>query len=333
MADDVKSRYAKLMRVASLISESGERGCSIYEIMKAIGARNRSSAFNVIDTLESMGFSLYTDKSSENPRMTVYKIDPDSATSWKRRIISDVLSSDDVRFLNFIFETVSSNTPLMNISGKDFLKRMGRIISPDTSKESFSPQMRESGSYYDIGPEYFQTLLLLLEAVEKRIRCHIQYESRNSETTVEYDIYPLKVIAIEGSVYAFILNAYGDFQLLALQRIKRITKGMKTEYPMPKESLEEREADPFPFYQTEEKTTVQVRIDGYQAWYEIQKAWPSGVSFSENDDGSYTFTITTRSIYGLLKWILSMGDSATIISPESVKNRMQKMLEDMLSLY
>lgn len=330
MALDLKARYAKLLDTAALIIESGNEGCTIYEIMKEIGAKNRSSAFNVIETLEEMGFALYQDKSSKNAKMTVYKISSENATKWKRNLLDSALSQDDIRFLNFIFETVSSSTPLMNMSGKSFLSRLKMVLS--SKKDNFNPQLSQSGSYFNIGSEYFDTLLTLLEASSEKIKCHLRYESVQSERIVEYDIYPEKVVTIDGAIYALVYNNYGSFQMLALQRIIEIQKIRKEKYPISNAFAEYRE-DPFPFYQTEEEMKVSVLIDNEQAWYEVQRAWPKSVSFSLQDDGSYLFCLTTKSLYGLTKWVLSMGRKAKIIEPEGVKEYVKQELDAMREQY
>ena len=324
------SRFAKVFAVASFIIERGERGCTIYEIMDLLGVNNRSSAFNVLDILEEMRFAYHTEKSSDGSRKMLYKIEPDAAARWKNRIVSEVLSDDDIRFLNFVLEAVSSTSPLMEMCGSDFISRLRMVINP-TTKTEINPSFSRFGSFFKLSPEYFKTLLLLLEASEKRVKCHVVYESRNSESEVEYDIYPLKVMVQDGAVYAEVLNNYGQRQLLALSRIVRLIKLRKEKYPEAEQGNDFD--DPFPFYQTEDPFIAEVIVDEYQGWYEIQKAWPESVTFRQQEDGSYLFTLKTASSYGLLKWLMSMGSSATILKPESMKTQVKEELTTMLEKY
>ncbi len=328
--EKVWSRFAKVFAVASLITERGERGCTIYEIMDMLGVNNRSSAFNVLETLEEMGFAYYTEKSRDGSRKMLYKIESDVASRWKNSIVSGVLSEDDIRFLNFVLEAVSSTSPLMEMCGSDFISRLRMVINPKTKTE-INPLFSRFGSFFKLSPEYFKTLLILLEAAEKRIKCHVVYESRNSESEVEYDIYPLKVIVQDGAVYAEVLNNYGQRQLLALSRITRLTKLKKEDYP---ELVQGNDFDdPFPFYQTENPFIAEVLIDEYQGWYEIQKAWPDSVTFRRQEDGSYLFTIKTASSYGLQKWLMSMGSRATLIKPESMRELVKGELSVTMKRY
>ena len=133
--EKISSRFAKVFAVASLITDRGERGCTIYEIMDMLGVNNRSSAFNVLETLDEMGFAYYTEKSSDGSRKMLYKIEPDMAAKWKNSIVSGVLSEDDIRFLNFVLETVSSTSPLMEMCGSDFISRLRMVINPNTKSE------------------------------------------------------------------------------------------------------------------------------------------------------------------------------------------------------
>ena len=91
--------------------------------------------------------------------------------------------------------------------------------------------------------------------------------------------------------------------------------------------------DPFPFYQTEDSFIAEVLIDEYQGWYEIQKAWPESVTFRQQEDGSYLFTLKTSSSYSLLKWVMSLGSSATVIKPENVRTILIEEISSMLSNY
>ena len=328
--EKVWSRFTKIFAVASLITERGERGCTIYEIMDMIGVNSRSSAFNVLDILEEMGFAYYTEKSSDGSRKMLYKIESDAAARWKSGIVSEVLSEDDIRFLNFVLETVSSTSPLMEMCGSDFISRLRMVINLNTKSE-INPRFSEFGSFFKLSPEYFKTLLILLEASEKRIKCHIVYESRNSECDVEYDIYPLKVIVQDGAVYAEVLNNYGQRQLLALSRIIRLIKLKKEKYPEMEKGNDFE--DPFPFYRTDDPFIAEVLIDEYQGWYEIQKAWPDSVTFKQQEDGNYLFTIKTASSYGLQKWLMSMGSSATLIKPESMRKLVKEDLNAIITKY
>ena len=148
---------------------------------------------------------------------------------------------------------------------------------------------------------------------------------------MEYDIFPLKVIVQDGAVYAEVLNNYGQRQLLALSRIQKLVKLRHEKYPDAEQGNDFE--DPFPFYQTEDPFIAEVLIDEYQGWYEIQKAWPESVSFNQQEDGSYLFTLKTASSYGLQKWIISMGSSATVIKPESMREQVKEELETMLKKY
>ena len=328
--EELSLRFAKIFAVASFIIERGERGCTIYEIMNMLGANNRSSAFNVLKTLDEMDFAYYTEKSSDGSRKILYKIMPDAAARWKNRIVSEVLSEDDIRFLNFVLEAVSSTSPLMEMCGSDFISRLRMVINPK-AKTEINPRFSEFGSFFKLSPEYFKTLLLLLEASEKRVKCHVVYESRNSECEVEYDIYPLKVIVQDGAVYAEVLNNYGQRQLLVLSRIIRLIKLKKEDYPEPEQG--KGFEDPFPFYQTEDPFIAEVLIDEYQGWYEIQKAWPKSVTFRQQEDGSYLFTLKTASPYGLQKWLMSMSSSATLLKPENMREQVREELESLIQRY
>lgn len=328
--EKVWSRFAKVFAVASLITEREERGCTIYEIMDMLGVNNRSSAFNVLETLDEMGFAYYTEKSRDGSRKMLYKIEPDVASRWKNSIVSGVLSEDDIRFLNFVLETVSTTSPLMEMCGSDFISRLRMVINPK-SKTEINPIVSKFGSFFKLSPEYFKALLILLEASEKKLKCHVVYESRNSEREVEYDIYPLKVMVQDGAVYAEVLNNYGQRQLLALSRIKKLIKLRHEKYPEIEQGNDFY--DPFPFYRTGDPFIAEVLVDEYQGWYEIQKAWPESVTFRQQVDGSYLFTLKTASSYGLLKWIMSMGSSATLIKPESMRTQVEEELETMLNKY
>ena len=118
---------------------------------------------------------------------------------------------------------------------------------------------------------------------------------------------------------------------MALSRIQKLIKFRHEKYPEI-EQCDDFE-DPFPFYQTEDSFIAEVLIDEYQGWYEIQKAWPKSVTFKQQGDGSYLFTLKTASPYGLQKWLMSMGSSATLTKPESLRKQVRGELEAMIQSY
>lgn len=331
MSDDkIWSRFARVFEVASLISDRGERGCTLYEIMDLIGCRNRSSAFNVLQTLDDLGFAYYSEKADDGSRKVLYKIGNEESARWKNRIMSSVLSDDDIRFLTFVLESVSASSPLMDLCGDDFISRLRMAVSPERGR-SLRPELVRYGSYFKVPHEYFRTLLILLEASQKHIRCHVVYESRNSESTVEFDVFPLRVTVKEGGVYAEALNTFGQRRLLALSRIVKLTKLRHEKYPA--EADAPGFEDPFPFYRNEDAFDAEILIDANQAWYEMQKAWPASVSFEEQEDGAFLFRLRTSSTYGLSRWILSMGQSASVLKPDWLRDQMADELESMLAKY
>lgn len=328
--NDLSNRFARLLAVSSFISERGERGCTLYEIMSLIGVKHRSSAFNLLLTLDEMGFAYYTEMSQDGSRKLLYKIGDREALLWKNRMLGSILSEDDMRLLGFVLESVSSYTPLMELCGKDFLNRI-RMVVGHSSDNMLNLRLDGFGPYFKISSGYLKTLLILLEASEKRIKCHMEYESRNSECTIEYDIYPLRVITREGGIYAEVLNNYGLKQFLELSRFRKLEKLGYEQYPMERE--DEAFPDPFPFYRDMETFTAKVRVAEYQAWYEIQKAWPESVTFEQEEDGSYIFSIKTSSYYGFQKWVLSMGRGAEVIEPETIRNKIRNEFESMAVKY
>ena len=65
----------------------------------------------------------------------------------------------------------------------------------------------------------------------------------------------------------------------------------------------------------------------------MQKAWPASVSFEEQEDGAFLFRLRTSSTYGLSRWILSMGQSASVLKPDWLRDQMADELESMLAQY
>ena len=330
--EELENRISRILRTAQLIEDKGNTGCTIYEIMNVLGFSNRSSAFNVLSSLEATGFAYYTEKAENGSKKILYKIDPDIASRWKRKMISTILSSDDIRFLGFLLESVSSTTPLMNICGKDFLSRLSMVISPGT-KRLMKTELSHSGNFFKAGEDSLQILLDLLEACDKGMKCVVTYQSRNSEKTSTYDIYPLKMLTLDGAIYAHVINNYGQVQLLALTRIKQLSKRAKAKYPIEKDDVKSILSDPFPFYHNEEPIIAKIRIEEYQGWYEIQKAWTDSVSYKQDEDGSYLFTVKTTGTYGLIKWVLSMGSSAEILEPQSLRDEMKEHVNAMYGMY
>lgn len=181
----------------------------------------------------------------------------------------------------------------------------------------------------DLSSWYGDTLTpkigLIQDAIELKKRIRFDYYSPRGETKREIEPYYLIFKWASWYVYGFCLMRK-DFRLFKLNRMDGIMHGgrydRREEIPVPELSDEKV----FPA-----KGKVSALFDPSMKWHLVEEY---GVgSFTEQPDGKLLFEHEYADEEGLIAWMLSCRDQVTVIGPESVKNRLYQIAQDILNRY
>ncbi|MCR4591255.1 MAG: YafY family transcriptional regulator [Lachnospiraceae bacterium] len=166
---------------------------------------------------------------------------------------------------------------------------------------------------------------LIQDAVELQKRIRFDYYSPGGETKREIEPYYLIFKWSSWYVYGFCLLRK-DFRLFKLERMDGIVHGdefeRRREIPMPELSNEKV----FP-----PRGRVKAVFDPSMKWQLVEEY---GVgSFEEQPDGTLLFEHEYADDEGLISWILSCRDKATVLEPDSVREKLYHIANEMTAKY
>ena len=92
-----------------------------------------------------MNFTCNEEPSAYGSRTQRYKITPENTAIWQRGIISSAISKDDISFIGFLLESVSSETPLIMICESDFISKLRLGITPLHNRR-LNPKLIQTGN-------------------------------------------------------------------------------------------------------------------------------------------------------------------------------------------
>lgn len=318
------SKTTRAIALAKRMAQGKEM--TVKDIMSYLGYRTRKSVYEILATLEDLGIPVVEDR---HGRANVYTLEREDLVSWGLEQARSVLSDDDARMISFLFENAGRSSAIMGIGGDRLLERLSDALNLGKGME----KRKWSGNFFKADRTAYDNLSRLLEACEKEISCTVTYRNVEGEMKT-YTVWPKKCRLADGGIYCLAANSHGKLIHLALQRLVSLSLDQNPK-PCPplSEDPERIIQDPFSIVRQEKSEHFVILLDQDQGWYEEQKAWPDNVSVRRNDDGSCTFTADTKGRYWLMRYVLSLGSSARVISPESFRREVEEEVKKMCALY
>lgn len=327
---------------AKLIARN--EGATIRQIQENLGI-SRRTAFRVLQRLEEQNYPLYSDTATGS-RETVYKMNRETGRTWNVPLADILLTQENRTFLEYLLHQATA-IPALRSQADEVIRKLQSLAAEGGA--AFPSLHSSAGNISLDKPSLVQVqdipklatkqddehLRLLLHAISNKNVCTVQYRAANNDQIKRYNIFPLICFIHHGGVYAYAYSTYyGTLLTLALERIQEIGIQQGLEYTSvqdidPRTLLE----DPFGITLSNEEFTAVIRLTQNQGWYEIQKAWPDSVNIELQPDGSYLFTVTTRGHWELWRWILSMGNSATVLEPKWLRDDVIQCLQDTIATY
>ena len=168
-------------------------------------------------------------------------------------------------------------------------------------------------------------IALIQDAIEERKRIAFRYYAPGGESvrTVE----PHYLIFKWSSWYVWgWCKKREDFRMFKLNRMKELTK---TE-----EGVEPRQV-PMPDLSNERIFPANIRVRALfepdAKWRLVEEFGPH--CFEEQEDGRLLFQMDYTDEESLIGWLLTFGEKAEVLEPDSVKEKLLKTAENILSLY
>ena len=185
-----------------------------------------------------------------------------------------------------------------------------------------------------ISPNTLLYIDTLISATETKTAIDIVYKSPFSSEEHTHLLWPVGVSIRSGNLYLYAYDSkYENATSYALSRIKELSLRYDEHYTIPSSiSLEEAIKDPFGVA-LRKPERVTVLISPKQAFYEKEKAWPSGTQITEVSDGAIEIEMTISDPYAFKTWALSLGKECKVLSPYEYTEWIRVEHEQAANLY
>jgi proteasome accessory factor B len=173
----------------------------------------------------------------------------------------------------------------------------------------------------------------ILDGLEQLRALSITYLSPKHQTKKSYQVHPLKLFEHRGGLYLFVrIPKHDIIRILAVDRIKA-AKLLDTVFAYPQDfDAESLLASAFDLT-LDDPITASIRFSPQDAPFVRERQWSDDQSIATNPDGSCTLTLTTSGTRDLLRWLLSFGSGAEILSPPELREALYAEALKLANLY
>ena len=324
--------------MAALMLMLRPQGTTVKELMENLGVA-RSTVYEYIDALTLLGYPI--GEPERKGREMVYRADSNSIRNLTPLTGDTELTKDDRETLNFL-ENISGSSALRMImapvldklirlapeGGISYRKADGSVM---TAIMDVSPIMKKTS------PKTAEIASALISAIRERKWIDIDYYSASKGEQKRMEkLFPIVSFTHNGGLYFYAQTEDGKLLTLAVERISEL-KVIIGDNPAPdysKEYIKELLDDPFGITLTEpEPITVKLFIDSGQAYYYKELDWPDSVNIETLDNGDIIFTVRTRGIWELERWIMKNSPVIKVLEPEPVVEDIKWTIKEAYNLY
>lgn len=174
----------------------------------------------------------------------------------------------------------------------------------------------------------------LMLAIEDRRATLIGYQSARATESVTYDVHPYGLTYHRGSLYMVAFSR--DHDTVRHFKLDRIDDVRLTEFPFHKPDdfdLAHHMAGSFGVFHGDGDVTVKVRFVPVVARYVQESKWHASQQLSKQKDGSLLAEFHLSATDEIKHWVLSFGNQAEIIEPESLRQEVIAELQGLLRRY
>jgi len=175
---------------------------------------------------------------------------------------------------------------------------------------------------------------IIAQAVVKTREIEFSYQSLTGRAAEARRLRPyhLGCIADQWYVIGFDLDRRA-IRTFALSRAQAVKITRRT-FERPADfSIQEFLAGSFAAFQAQKTETVKLRLDAFAARLAAERRWHSSQEITPQNDGSSLLTLQVGIAPDLENWILSWGEHATVLEPESLVENIAGKLRTMAKHY
>src|SRR5436190_175462 len=177
------------------------------------------------------------------------------------------------------------------------------------------------------------TIRVLMEAIGEEVKVKMQYYTVHSQQKKTYSIQPYRLMYFRGGLYLFaFVEEYKQIRTFAIERIETIEK-TRDSFEIPKDFTVETYLESAFGVVKEDPFDVEIVFNADIAEYVRSRVWHPSQQVRELGGGRITMKMHVGGEFELGSWILSFGPSATVISPDRLRKRVETELTRALENY
>jgi predicted DNA-binding transcriptional regulator YafY len=329
---------SKILKAVDLLARP--QGATNKELASHLGLSSRS-VFRLLSTLGDLGFPLTDERDSFGGETRHFLLEsfvkklpnismPQVLLTPRESLVLYFLLARDSIFADSEVEhdlaSLKSKLAAL-LPGADAPPSGSRTAKPLSSLFTRSPNGYKSYAGHDA------ILDILLDGLEQLRALHVTYSSPSSTATKSYQVHPLKLFEHRGGLYLFVrLPKHDIIRILAVDRIKA-AKLLDTVFAYPQDfDAESLLASAFDLT-LDDPVTASIRFSPQEAPFVRERHWSDDQSIENHSDGSITLTLSTSGIRDLLRWLLSFGSGAEILSPSALRDTLRDEALKLANLY
>ena len=174
----------------------------------------------------------------------------------------------------------------------------------------------------------------LMVGIEDRKAVFITYQSLKATEPVTYDVYPYGLIYHRGALY--LVGRSPHREEICHWKISRIEAAEMTQvhFQRPDDfDLQQHLSKSFGVYHGDGDVTIKVRFSAAVARYVSEAIWHESQKLSPQKDGGLLAEFQLSDTEEIKRWIMSFGQHAVVLEPESLKEEIVVELNSLLAAY
>ena len=329
---------SKILKAVDLLARP--QGATNKELASLLGLSSRS-VFRLLSTLSDLGFPLTDERDSFHgetrhfllesfvkklPNLSMPQV---SLTPRESLILYFLLARDS------IFADSEVERDLASLKSK-----LAALLPAATATPSGDRTSMPLSSLFTCSPNGYKSyaghdaiLDTILDGLEQLRAVHITYSPPGNTTAKSYAVNPLKLFEHRGGLYLFVrLPKHDIIRILAVDRIK-VAKLLDTVFAYPQDfDAEALLASAFDLT-LDDPVTASIRFSPQDAPFVRERHWSDDQTIVTHPDGSCTLTLSTSGTRDLLRWLLSFGSGAEILSPPELRDALRDEALKLASIY
>ena len=325
----------KILKAIDCLSRSG--GVSIKELQYELGI-SRRSVYRLFETLGDLQFPLY-DEEYPGEKEKRWHLQEDFIYRLPNLRIPDMkLTSREMLVLYFLLsqDRIFKNTDVSELLSS-IRQKLSAIMPSDYLSAAQSDRMDSlfiAGSFHTkIYKEKEDIIDKILEAIVEQKVCIVTYRALSHGKENTYRIHPLRLFEHDGGLYIFVfIPKHNTIRILALDRISKLDIGNET-FDEPEDFNPESILSGTFDLVLGDPVSIKVKFTPEGARRVKNRIFSEHQIMEEQDDGSVILSMDTSGRDDVLRWVLSFGNDAKILSPPELRSELKSLLSEMLNQY